>query len=123
MQILQRSSHLRRIELRILLRETLPRTRLQRAEKLPAHAVLHAEIEVRVRLERVVQRHDERVVSGREDLLLRQRPLDFAPLDHFAFGQDWIRRPCPWIGDIGGANWYLKRSGRSGDFLYTMYVV
>lgn len=35
-----------------------------------------------LRLERVIQCNNERVVAGSKDLLLRQRTLDLVPLDH-----------------------------------------
>jgi len=61
-QVLQRRRHLSRIETRVALRETLPRASLQRTEEFAAHTVLHAEVEVLLGLERMVKRHDERMV-------------------------------------------------------------
>jgi hypothetical protein len=57
------------VEAGVLFREALAGPSLQCAEELAAHAVVHAEVEVLVGLERVVERHDERMVGGCEDFL------------------------------------------------------
>src|SRR5689334_21515115 len=81
-QVLQRRRHLGRVEPGVFLGYALPRPRLQRTEELPATAVFHAEVEIVLGLERVVERDDEWVIARRQNLLLRQRPLDLVPLDH-----------------------------------------
>ncbi len=58
------------------------------SEELSTAAVLHTQVEIILGLEGVIERHNERMVTGSEDLLLRQRPFDFVPLDHFFLTQN-----------------------------------
>ena len=87
MQILQCSCHLGRIEARRILVHALIRPRLQRAEELAAGAVFHAQVQVVVGLETVVQRDNKRMVRRGQNLLLGERALDLVALDHFLFGE------------------------------------
>lgn len=87
MQVLERSSDLGSVELRVCLSHTLALSGLQSPEKLASHAVLHTEIEVVVGLEGVVESHNEGVVGRGENLLLCKRPLDLVSLDHLLLGQ------------------------------------
>jgi hypothetical protein len=75
-EILKRRNHLGRVEPSILLRKALARPRLERAEELAAHAILHTEVEVVLRLERVEESNDERVVGGRENFLWGEERQD-----------------------------------------------
>lgn len=47
-----------------------------------------------LRLEGVIKGDDEWVVACCKDLLLRQRPLDLVPFDHFLLAQDCILSAC-----------------------------
>ena len=78
---------MRFLELGRLLVNALVRAGLQGAEELAAAAVLHAEVEMVLGLEGVVEGDDERVVGGGEDLLLGERALDLVALDHLLFRQ------------------------------------
>lgn len=60
------------------------------SEKLPTAAVFHAQVEVVLRLEGVIQCHDEGVVARGQNLLLRQCPLDLIPLDHFLLAEHYL---------------------------------
>lgn len=88
MTVLESSRDFRRIKPRVVLGQTLLRHELQRAEELAAGAVLHAEVEVRLRLERVVEGDDERMIGRSEDLLLCKDALDLLAFDHLAFRED-----------------------------------
>jgi hypothetical protein len=83
MQILQRSRDFSGVETSRILVNTLVWPCLQRAEELATTAILHAEIQRVVRLERVVESYNERVVAGGKNFLLRKRSLDLIALDHF----------------------------------------
>jgi hypothetical protein len=87
MEILQRSSHLSCIETRCVFVDTLVWPSLQRPEELASTAVFHAEIQVVFRLERVVERDNEGMVAGGQDLLFGQCTLDLVSLDHFLLAQ------------------------------------
>ena len=58
------------------------------SEKFSSAAVFHAEVEVIFGLERVVERNDEGVIAGGQDLLLGQRSLDLVALDHLSLAQN-----------------------------------
>lgn len=92
MQVLERCHHLRGIKSRPVFWQALAWPRLQCAEELASHAVLHAKVQIAFALKRVIQRHDERVVRRSKDLLLGQRPFDLFPLNHFALGQNYSMR-------------------------------
>ena len=52
------------------------------SEELAPTAVLHAEIQIILRLEGVVKGDNKRMVTGSQDFLLGQRSLDLVALDH-----------------------------------------
>lgn len=58
------------------------------SEELSPAAVLHAQVEIILGLEGVIKCHNERVVTGGENLLLCQCPFDLVPLDHFLLTQN-----------------------------------
>jgi hypothetical protein len=58
------------------------------SEKLAATAVLHAEIQIILRLEGVVKGDNERVVAGSQNFLLSQCAFDFVALDHLLLAQN-----------------------------------
>ena len=89
MQILQGSRYLGGVEASVFLGDALPRASLQSAEKLATTAVFHAEVQVVLGLERMVQGDDERVVAGGENFLLGEGSLDLVPLDHLLLAQDY----------------------------------
>lgn len=89
MQIFQGSSNFSRIEARIVFRDTLSGSSLECTEEFAAAAILHAQVQVVFRLERVIQRYDERVVTGGKDFLLCQGTLDLVSLNHFLFAQHY----------------------------------
>ena len=116
-EVLERCDDLGGVELGVLLGQALARSRLQRAEELAAEAVLHAcqvraaagedevalragreseeggrtEVQVVVRLERVVQGDDERVVRAGEDLLLDEDEGEKVSQGRQG-GRRWVRR-------------------------------
>ena len=49
---------------------------MQHLEELAARTIVHDEVEVVLRLERVVQRDDEGMVGRGQDLSFRESPLD-----------------------------------------------
>jgi hypothetical protein len=59
------------------------------SKELSTAAVFHAQVEIILGLERMVERHDERMVARRKDLLLGKRPFDLIPLDHLLFAQHY----------------------------------
>lgn len=91
MEILQCGCDLSSVEPRIVLAHALVRSSLQRSKEFSATAVLHAQIQVIFRLERVVERDDKGVIAGGQDFLFRKRPFDLVSLDHFLLAQDWNR--------------------------------
>lgn len=87
MKVLQGGSDLCGVETRIVLWYTLAGACLQGSEELAAAAVLHAQIEVVLGLEGVIKSDDERVIAGRENLLLGEGSLDLVALDHLLLAQ------------------------------------
>ena len=63
---------------------------LRTPEEFPATTVLHAKIKVILRLERMIQRHDERVIAGGQNFLLCQSPFDFIAFDHLLLAQYYV---------------------------------
>lgn len=104
-QVFQCCRNLRSVEPRSVLREALSWPRLECPEELASHAVLHAEVEVVLGLEGVVQRDDEGMICRCEDLLLRQGALDLFPLYHLLLGEDCmvLRLSCI-ASTLGGGN-------------------
>src|SRR3569833_744122 len=92
-EVLERRRHLGRVEASIVFGDALPRPSLQGSEELATAAVLHTQVEVVFRLEGMVERHDEWVITGGEDFLLGQGPLDLVPLDHLFLAQHCICSP------------------------------
>lgn len=90
MQIFEGSRNLGSIEARVIFWDTLSWASLQSAEELATTAILHAEIEMVFRLERVVQRNNERMVTRGKDFLLCEGSLDLVSLNHFFFAQNYI---------------------------------
>ena len=114
MQVFQRRDDLGGVKPCVVLREALARARLQRSEELTAHAVLHAEVQIVLRLEGVVERDDERMICRRKNLLLRQGSLNLLPLYHLLLRQDYppgqdVSMP---IGDTA-THLSLRRASRS----------
>lgn len=69
------------------------------SEEFSAATVLHAQVKMIFRLERMVESNDKRVVACGEDLLLSKGPLDLIPLDHFLLAEHCesqrpSSRPC-----------------------------
>jgi hypothetical protein len=87
MQILQGSRDFSRVETGILLRDAFARARLQSAEEFTSTAVLHAQVQIVFRLERVVEGDDEGVIAGGQDLLFCECSLDLVPLNHFLLAE------------------------------------
>jgi hypothetical protein len=87
-QVFQRGGDLGSVESRRIFVDALVRSGLKSAEKLAAAAVLHAEVEVIFRLERVVESNNKRVVAGGKNFLLGQGTLDLIALDHLLLAQD-----------------------------------
>lgn len=63
--------------------------RRRTSKELASTAVFHAEIEIVLRLERVVEGDDKRMVASSQDFLFGQRTLDLVALDHLLFTQDY----------------------------------
>ena len=63
---------------------------LRTPEEFPATTVLHAKIKVILRLERMIQRHDERVIAGGQNFLLCQSPFDFIAFDHLLLAEYYV---------------------------------
>ena len=71
--------------------------------KIPlTHAVLHAEVEVVLGLEGVIECDDKRMIRRRKDLLLRQCTLDLFPLYHLLLGQDYVLRSDQSMHGVSG---------------------
>ena len=87
-QVLERSSHFSCIESCGILIDALVRPCLQSSEELSSAAVLHTQVKMVLGLERVIQRHDERMVASRKDFLLGESTLDLVALDHLLLRQD-----------------------------------
>ena len=88
MQVFERGRNLCRIKSGRILVDALARPRLQRAKELAATAVLHTEIQRIVRLERMVQSDDERMIACGENFLFGESSLNLVALDHFLLGKD-----------------------------------
>jgi hypothetical protein len=69
MQVLQRRCYLCSVEPSVFLCKAFAGSRLERSEKLSAHAVVEHEEEVGVGLKGVVEGDNEWVVGGRKDFL------------------------------------------------------
>ena len=92
MEIFQRSRDFSCIESRRILVNALVRSCLERSEELTTTAVFHAEIEIVLRLERVVKGDDKRMVASSQYFLFGQRTLDLVALDHLNFAKDCAKR-------------------------------
>lgn len=87
MQIFQRSNDLGSIESRVVFRDALARSSLQGSEKFTSTAILHAQVQMLLGLERVVEGDNERVIARGEDFLLSQRSLNLVSFDHLLLAQ------------------------------------
>ena len=87
MQVFKGSRDLCRVEAGIVLRDAFPWPGLQRSEELATTAIFHAQVEIVLGLERVVQGHDEGMIARGQDLLFGQGPLDLVALDHLLLAQ------------------------------------
>jgi len=86
-QVLQSSHYLSCVEPSSILWKTFPRSALKRPEKLTPHTILHAMVQIILRLKRMVKSHYEWVIRGSQDLLFCQRALDLFPLNHLLLGE------------------------------------
>jgi hypothetical protein len=86
-QVLQRGYNLSCIEPSSIFRKALPRPALKCSKKFTSHAVLHAMIQIIIRLKRMVKGHYERVISSSQNLLFGQGALDLFPLNHLLLGK------------------------------------
>lgn len=89
MQVLESSRDFGSVESRIIFGNALSRASLQGAEEFTSAAVLHAQIEMVLGLERMVEGDNKRVVTCRQDFLLCEGSLDFVALNHFLLAQDY----------------------------------
>jgi hypothetical protein len=89
MEVLECGRDLGGIKACILFAHTFVRSGLKCSEELSSTAILHAEIQMILGLERVVQSDNKWMVAGRQNFLFGKCPFDLISLDHFFFAQDW----------------------------------
>ena len=68
-EVFQRGGDFGSVEPGIILCNALPRMSLQRSEEFSTTAILHTQIKVLVRLKRMIERDNERVIAGGKDFL------------------------------------------------------
>mmetsp|Transcript_2535 Transcript_2535/g.9991 ORF Transcript_2535/g.9991 Transcript_2535/m.9991 type:complete len:208 (+) Transcript_2535:1671-2294(+) len=87
-QVLQRNEHLGGVETRDALGETLPGRVLQSLVQFSPLAELHDEVQVRLRLERAVQRGAERVVHSLQNCALGLHAVQLVAVAHLLLRQN-----------------------------------
>ena len=84
------------------------------SEKFSAATVFHAKIQMLFRLEGMIQRHNEWMITRSKNLLLCQSTLDLVPLYHLLFAQNYRAKG---VTNVSGNSHIPRQTGIYQPFI------